>query len=99
MTRASTYRGAQAQAVIADYIRGQLELPGMRVSPEAAAGPQLPGRADLDAATAATATAIADPTASPAEVERLAEAEEATYAACPDYPALYDPEAETEIEI
>jgi hypothetical protein len=36
----------------------------------------LPTRADLDAATARTAAAIADPTASPADVERAAELEE-----------------------
>jgi hypothetical protein len=37
----------------------------------------LPTRADLDAATARTAAAIADPAASLADVERLAEIEEA----------------------
>ena len=37
----------------------------------------LPTRADLDAATARTAAAIADPGASLADVERLAEIEEA----------------------
>jgi hypothetical protein len=36
----------------------------------------LPTRADLDAATARTAAAIADPSASPADVERAAELEE-----------------------
>jgi hypothetical protein len=41
----------------------------------------LPTRADLDAATARTAAAIADPSASPADVERAAELEEAVLAA------------------
>ena len=43
--------------------------------------------------------AIADRTATRADVERLAEAEAATYAACPDYPGAYDPEAEMEARI
>ena len=41
----------------------------------------LPTRADLDAATAATAAAIADPEASLAAVERAAELEEAVLTA------------------
>ena len=41
----------------------------------------LPTRADLDAATARTAAAIADPSASPADVERAAELEEAVLTA------------------
>jgi hypothetical protein len=41
----------------------------------------LPTRDDLDAATARTAAAIADPSACPAEVERAAELEEAVFAA------------------
>jgi hypothetical protein len=41
-------------------------------------GPDLPALADLDAATAATAAAIADPAATPADVMAAAEAEEAT---------------------
>ena len=41
----------------------------------------LPTRADLDAATAATAAAIADPEASLADVERAAELEEAVFTA------------------
>ena len=41
----------------------------------------LPTRADLDAATARTAAAIADPSASPADVERMAELEEKVLAA------------------
>jgi hypothetical protein len=52
----------------------------------------LPARADLDAATAATA-AIADPSASLADVERAAELEETTLAAY-----LHRPEAEAELE-
>jgi hypothetical protein len=53
----------------------------------------LPTRADLDAATAATAAAIADPEASLADVERAAELEEATLTAY-----LRRPEAEAELE-
>jgi hypothetical protein len=41
----------------------------------------LPTRADLDAATARTAAAIADPSASLADVERAAELEEAVLTA------------------
>ena len=46
-----------------------------------------PTLADLDAATARTAAMIADPAASLADVERAAEAEEAVYLACPDWPS------------
>jgi len=53
----------------------------------------LPTRADLDAATSATAAAIADPEASLADVERAAELEEATLNAY-----LRRPEAEAELE-
>ena len=53
----------------------------------------LPDRADLDAATAATAAAIADPAASLADVERAAELEEAAFAAY-----LRRPGAEAELE-
>jgi hypothetical protein len=38
-----------------------------------------PGRADLEAATARTAAAIADPAMSPADRQRAAELEEALY--------------------
>jgi hypothetical protein len=55
----------------------------------------LPTRADLDAATARTAAAIANPDASLADVERLAEAEEKLYLACPDWPSA---EADAEME-
>ncbi len=41
--------------------------------------PWLPTRADLDAATARTAAAIADPSLSLADVQRAAEAEEAVH--------------------
>ena len=41
----------------------------------------LPTRAELDAATARTAAAIADPAASLADVQRAAELEEAAFAA------------------
>ena len=53
----------------------------------------LPTRADLDAATTATAAAIADPSASLADVERAAELEEATLTAY-----LQRPGAEAELE-
>jgi hypothetical protein len=56
-------------------------------------GPELPARADLDAATATTATAIADPAASLADVYRAAELEEAAFAAY-----LHQPEAAAELE-
>jgi hypothetical protein len=42
-----------------------------------AAGPDLPTRADLDAATAATVAVIADPAATAMDRYRAAEAEEA----------------------
>jgi len=64
-----------------------------------------PTVADLEAATAATAAAIADPAAGLADVYLAAEAEEAAYAQvftgpC-DTPALEaaDPEPEPEMEI
>jgi len=91
ITRAE--RAALAQAGVAALL-GEIPEPRRELEAE---GPQLPTPADLDAATAATAAAIADCTATRAEVERLAEAEAATYAACPDYPSLYDPEAEAVI--
>jgi hypothetical protein len=47
----------------------------------AAPNPGLPTRADLDAATAATAAAIADPASGPAEILRAAQAEEAVHLA------------------
>jgi hypothetical protein len=53
----------------------------------------LPTRVDLDAATAATAAAIADPSASLADIERAAELEETILAAY-----LLRPEAEAELE-
>jgi hypothetical protein len=53
----------------------------------------LPARADLDAATAATAAAIADPSASLADVERAAKLEEAVFIAY-----LGRPGAEAELE-
>ena len=53
----------------------------------------LPDRAELDAATAHTAAAIADPKASLAEVEYLAELEEAAFHAY-----LQRPGAEAELE-
>ena len=58
----------------------------------------LPTRADLDAATAATAAAIADPSASLADVERAAELEEATHAAYLQRPGA-DAELQTEAEL
>ena len=53
----------------------------------------LPTRADLEAATARTAAAIADPSASLADVERAAEMEEAVLTAY-----LQRPGAEAELE-
>jgi hypothetical protein len=53
----------------------------------------LPTRADLDAATAATAAAIADPSASLADVERAAGLEEAAFTAYARRPG-----AEAELE-
>ena len=58
----------------------------------------LPTRADLDAATAATAAAIADPSASLADVERAAELEEATHAAYLQRPGA-DAELQLEAEL
>jgi hypothetical protein len=55
--------------------------------------PELPTRADLDAATAATAAAIADPSAGPAAVLRAAQAEEAVHLAY-----LRRPGADVELE-
>jgi hypothetical protein len=52
-----------------------------------------PTRADLDAATARTAAAIADPAASLADVERAAELEEAAFTAYAQRPG-----AEAELE-
>ena len=54
----------------------------------------LPTRADLDAATARTAAAIADPSASLADVERAAELEEAAHLAY-----LARPGADAELEV
>jgi hypothetical protein len=53
----------------------------------------LPTKADLDTATARTATAIADPAASLADVERAAELEEAAFTAYQRRPG-----AEAELE-
>ena len=53
----------------------------------------LPTRAELDAATARTAAAIADPAASLADVQRAAELEEAAFAAY-----LQRPEAAAKLE-
>ena len=54
-----------------------------------------PTLADLDEATAATAATIADPAASPMDIYRAAEAEQAAYEACPQWPpAEPDPELE-----
>jgi hypothetical protein len=59
----------------------------------------LPDRADLEAATARTAAAIADPSASLGDVELAAELEQAVYEACPaDVVAAYEAETEAELE-
>ena len=44
-------------------------------------GPQLPARADLDAATAATTSVLADPAATAEDVYRAADLEEAVLSA------------------
>jgi hypothetical protein len=58
----------------------------------------LPSRADLDAATARTAAAIADPSASRADVERAAELEQAVHDAYLRNPAA-DAELQAEAEL
>ena len=50
----------------------------MSASQRRAAGPRLPGRAELNRATRATAAAIADPNASVQEIHKAAELEAAT---------------------
>jgi len=71
----------------------------VRSHPQAAAqGPQLPGRTDLDAATAATAAVLADPAASLMDRYHAAEAEAATYRAAADA-VVVQAEAETEAEL
>jgi hypothetical protein len=50
-------------------------------------GPALPGLADLDAATAATAAAIGNPDATPADVESAAAAEQAAFLAFERHPS------------
>jgi hypothetical protein len=56
-------------------------------------GPQLPTRADLDRATAATAATIADPASGPADIYRAAVAEAAVLSAY-----WHVPGAEAELE-
>lgn len=58
----------------------------------------LPTRADLDAATARTAAAIADPSVSRADVERAAELEEAAFTAYLAQPGA-DAELQAEAEL
>lgn len=58
----------------------------------------LPARADLDAATARTAAAIADPGMSRADVEHLAELEEAMHLAYLKQPGA-DAELQAEAEL
>jgi hypothetical protein len=60
-----------------------------------AEGPQLPTRADLDRATAATAAAIADPASSPGDIYRAAGVEAAVLSAYWHVPGAA---AELEIE-
>lgn len=57
-----------------------------------------PTRADLDAATTRTAAAIADPRMSPADVERVAELEEAVHQAYLERPGA-DAELQAEAEL
>jgi anti-sigma regulatory factor (Ser/Thr protein kinase) len=71
---------------------------GLTDVPEVTAeyGPSLPSRADLNAATAASAAVLDDPEATWAERQQVLEAEEAVFlayeAAAPLYPQLEDPE-------
>jgi hypothetical protein len=58
----------------------------------------LPSRAELDAATAHTAAAIADQAASPADVQRAAELEEAVHLAYLGQPGA-DAELQAEAEL
>jgi len=58
----------------------------------------LPTRADLDAATARTAAALADPSMSRADVERAAELEEAAHLAYLQRPGA-DAELQAEAEL
>jgi hypothetical protein len=58
----------------------------------------LPTRADLDAATAGTAAALADPAACRADVERLAELEETVHRAYLRQPGA-DAELQAEAEL
>jgi len=58
-----------------------------------------PTIAELDAATAATAAAIADPSADLVDVYLAAEAEEAAYAQIFTGPCDREPEPDPEIEI
>jgi hypothetical protein len=94
-----TERAALAQAGVAALL-AQIPEPRAELADvgRARIGPQLPTTADLDAATAATAAAMADPAVSQAEVDHLIEMEAATYDACPDaVVAEYEAEAEAEI--
>ena len=83
---------ASAQRAIGDWVR-EHQAPAA-----GAEGPQLPARADLDAATAATAAVLADSGASLMDVYRAAEAEAATYEAASDE-LVVQAEAETEAEL
>jgi hypothetical protein len=75
-----------------EQLPGQLTLPWPRLSPEIEPGPRVPTTADLDAATDATAAAIADPAAT------LADVEHPLYSACPDdLVAEYEAEREAEL--
>ena len=58
----------------------------------------LPSRADLDAATARTAATLADRAASPADVQRAAELEEAVHLAYLRHPGA-DAELQAEAEL
>jgi hypothetical protein len=60
--------------------------------------PWLPTRADLDAATARTAAAIADPSLSLADVQRAAEFEEAVHCGYLQRPGA-DAELQAEAEL
>jgi hypothetical protein len=83
-------RQAVARHAIGDWVRAH-------PAPQAE-GPQPPTRADLDAATAATAAVLADPEASPMDRYHAAEAEAAIYEAAADE-LVAQAEAETEAEM
>jgi hypothetical protein len=97
-----TARGSERVAFAQDAIRallahvsGEQVLPGL--PPPDPVGPQLPTRADLDAATAATLAVLADPSATLADINRAHVLEAAVYDAAPEE-LVVQAELETEAE-